>query len=121
MTTTPTDTSSGDTDSGSASDAPTSEVHLHPRYAADLQQTTEDLTTAYREMKSTALDLIDQQIQQLSDGKHDLPKALSTLVIATLAETRVSLLAIDPATSEAAQELTDIVTKLRALVQQPAS
>ena len=42
-------------------------------------------------------------------------------VIATLAETRVSLLAIDPTTSEAAQELTDIVTKLRALVQQPAS
>lgn len=102
-------------------DAPVSEVHLHPRYAENLQRATEDLATTYQEIKSTALDLIDQQIQLLSNGKHNLPKPLSTLVIATLAETRISLLAIDPTTSAAVQKLTDIVTKLRAVVQQPGA
>lgn len=132
MATTPTDTPSENTKPGSASNptgseapdaeptaAPTSEIHLHPRYAASLLQETEDLATAYLEMKSVALDLIDQQIHHLSRGTHDLPRALSTLVIATLAETRINLLAIDPTAPESGKSLTEIVTKLRTLVIKP--
>ena len=126
MTGRPTDTLTGDRETETApgdTEAPTSEIHLHPAYAQNLQQATRELTTAYRDMRSAALDLIDQQIARLATdvekGDGDVPPALSTLVIARLAETRVRLLAIDPTNPEAGVELTALVNRLQKLVTKP--
>lgn len=98
---------------------PASNIHLHPRYAAKMQQKTEQLIVAYRTTRSTALDLIDRQIANMFRGEHELASAPPTLVIAALAETRVKLLALNPTERDAGETLTEIITKLRSLVRQP--
>lgn len=130
MTGRPTDSLTGSrktektADHGEA-DTPTSEIHLHPAYAQNLQQATRELTAAYQDMRSAALDLIDQQIARLATdaekGDGDMLPALSTLVIARLAEPRVRLLAIDPTKPEAGIELTALVNRLQELVSKPVS
>lgn len=97
---------------------PASNIHLHPRYAARLQQKTEQLIAAYRTTRLTALDLIDRQIANMFRGGPELASARPTLLIAALAETRVKLLALNPAERDAGETLTEIVFKLRSLTRQ---
>lgn len=102
-------------------DAPSSIIQMHPRHAENLQRKTEDLIAAYERMKVTALDLIDHQIGNLSDGEHGLPPDVATLVIAKLAETRIKILALTPTKPEAGEALVEFMAEIRALVRQTDS
>lgn len=102
-------------------DARTRKILLHPRCAANFDQETEDLIATYHQMKASALDLIDQQIARLTGGEHGLPPYLATLVIAKLAETRIKILALTPATPEGGEALIEFTAEIRALIQQADS
>lgn len=102
-------------------DVPTAEVYTHPRYVPQLRDLIKAKMDEFHRARATALDAIDQRIQELSRTKHEMDPAIATELMVTLAEARATLLSLNPVAQDSQETLTVMSDRLRALVSQQRS